>query len=328
MNAADHVHAQAHATYVPVAVGEDREPPNISNLGVTGRRSGVSKAGGRFIAAFALLVIAGLDYITDVELRIGLFYLVPVVFVAWTAGSTSGVACACVASALSVGRGLIGGHPYSHPIYFYYEVVVTLVVLLSASYLVARLRVAQQTLTRLARHDALTGLANRASFLERLNLELARHRRLRRPFSLAILDCDDFKAVNDVRGHLEGDRLLQLAAITLESALRETDLACRLGGDEFALLLPETDSMSALKVIDALVTRLHRVMSEDGWATSFSAGVGVYEKVPVSAEAALTSADRLMYDVKRSGKRGYKIEVFTASIQGREAEVPAGNAPR
>ena len=126
--------------------------------------------------------------------------------------------------------------------YFYYEVTVTLLVLLSASYVVARFRQSQETLTTLARYDSLTGLANRATFLERLDLELARHRRFERPFSLAVLDCDDFKVVNDAHGHLEGDRLLQVAAATLRVALRKTDLACRLGGDEFAVLLPETDA--------------------------------------------------------------------------------------
>jgi diguanylate cyclase (GGDEF)-like protein len=266
--------------------------------------------GAKLIAALALLLIAGFDYITDVELRVGLFYLLPVVFVAWAVGLKWGIAYACAASALSVGRGLLGGHPYSHPLYFAYEIAVTLVVLLGASYLVAKLRRAQERLSQLARYDALTGLANRASFLERLDLELARHRRLQRPFSLAILDCDDFKSVNDTRGHLEGDRLLQVAAATLQGSLRKTDLACRLGGDEFALLLPETDLEKARLVVEAVVGHLHEALTEDGWVATFSIGVGVfYQHVPATAEAALTSADRLMYDVKRAGKRGQKVEV-------------------
>jgi diguanylate cyclase (GGDEF)-like protein len=176
---------------------------------------------------------------------------------------------------------------------------------------VARFRQVQETLTTLARYDSLTGLANRANFLERLDLELARHRRFKRPLSLAIFDCDDFKAVNDAHGHLEGDRLLQVAAATLRAALRKTDLACRLGGDEFAVLLPETGADSAIKVIGAVIERLHEAISQGGWTASFSAGVGVYEGMPPSAEAALTSADRLMYDVKRAGKRGHKVEVFS-----------------
>src|SRR5262249_45943205 len=199
---------------------------------------------------------------------------------------------------------------YSHPLYFAYEVTVTLVVLLGASYLVAKLRQAQERLSQLARHDSLTGLANRASFLERLDLELARHRRLQRPFSLAILDCDDFKSVNDTRGHLEGDRLLRVAATTLQTSLRKTDLACRLGGDEFAVLLPDTDLDNARMVVEALVARLHEALSQGGWTAMFSIGVGVfYQHVPASAEAALTSADKLMYDVKRTGKRSQKVEV-------------------
>jgi len=273
-------------------------------------RAGRPGLSARLIAALALVLIAGVDYITDVELRVGLFYLLPVVFVAWSVGLKWGIAYACAASALSVGRGLLGGHPYSHPLYFAYEIAVTLVVLLGASYLVAKLREAQETLSRLARHDSLTGLANRASFLERLDLELARHRRLQRPFSLAILDCDDFKSINDTRGHLEGDRLLRVAAATIQGTLRKTDLACRLGGDEFAVLLPDTDLENARLAMEAVMARLHESLSKDGWIATFSIGVGVfYQRVPASAEAALTSADRLMYDVKRAGKRGQKVEM-------------------
>jgi len=328
MAAANDLRVPARRRYVSVVSGSTAvHRRGLSASGITRPRVAVSETWARFIAALALLLIAAFDYVTDVELRVGLFYLVPVVLVAWTAGLRSGVACACAASALSVGRGLIGGHPYSHPMYFYYEVTVTLVVLLGASYLVARLCYAQRTLIRLARHDCLTGLANRSSFLERLNLELARHRRLRRPFSLAILDCDDFKAVNDARGHLEGDRLLQLTANTLQSTLRSTDLSCRLGGDEFALLLPETDAASALKVIDALIARLHEAITEGGWAASFSAGVGVYEKAPATAEAALASADRLMYEVKRGGKRGYKIEAFHSAGRPSEREALESGLP-
>ena len=273
-------------------------------------RPGRQGLSAKLIAAFALLLIAGVDYITDVELRVGLFYLLPVVFVAWSVGLKWGIAYACAASGLSVGRGLLGGHPYSHPVYFAYEIAVTLVVLLGASYLVAKLRQAQETLSRLARHDSLTGLANRASFLERLDLELARHRRLQRPFSLAILDCDDFKSINDTRGHLEGDRLLRVAATTIQDTLRKTDLACRLGGDEFAVLLPDTDLENARLAMEAVMARLHESLTKDGWIATFSIGVGVfYQHVPASAEAALTSADRLMYDVKRAGKRGQKVEM-------------------
>jgi len=263
----------------------------------------------KFVGALALVVIAGLDYVTDAELRVGSLYLVPVVLVAWYVGSAWGAVYACAAAALSVPRMVMVGHLDSHPIYFYYEVAVTFAILLGANYLVASLRRAQDTLRKIARHDALTGLVNRATFLERLELELARHRRLACPLSLVVLDCDDFKAVNDTRGHVEGDRLLRVAGATLRTTLRKTDLACRLGGDEFALLFPETDAASARRVTDGVIARLDKAISERGWVTSFSAGVAVYERVPATAEAALKGADRLMYDVKRAGKRGYKVEV-------------------
>lgn len=269
----------------------------------------ISQDQAKLVAALALAIIAGLDHLTDAELRLGVLYLVPVVLVAWYAGFSWGLVYACTASTLSAVRMLMVGHLQSHPLYFSYEVSATVAILFGANYLVASLQRAQNTLVKLARHDSLTGLVNRATFLERLELELARHRRVVRPLSLAILDCDDFKAINDTRGHVEGDQLLRVVGAVLRSSLRRTDLACRLGGDEFALLFPETDAANARKVVEGLMARLQGVISEGAWATSFSAGVAVYEEVPPTAEAALKGADRLMYDVKHGGKRGYKLEV-------------------
>ena len=270
----------------------------------------LSSGQAKLVGALALLIIAGLDYITDAQLRVGIFYLLPVVLVAWYVGLRWGAAYACAAGTLSVARMLMVGHLYSYPVYFCYEAAVTYAILLGANDLVASLRRAQNSLLKLARHDSLTGLVNRATFLERLELELARHRRLARPLSVVVLDCDDFKAVNDARGHLEGDRLLRVMGTALRSALRKTDLACRLGGDEFALLFPETDATTVRNVMEALRARLHKATSGHGWTTSCSVGVAVYKAVPATAEAALKGADGLMYDVKRAGKRGYKLEIF------------------
>jgi diguanylate cyclase (GGDEF)-like protein len=285
---------------------EMRLPRTFSPRGVQ-----MSSRQAKVVGALALLIIAGLDYVTEAQLRVGVFYLVPVVLVAWFVGLRWGAAYACAAGSLSMGRMLMVGHLYSYPVYFCYEAAVTYAILLGANYLVATLRHAQNSLLKLARYDSLTGLVNRATFLERLDLELARHDRLARALSLVVLDCDDFKTVNDARGHLEGDRLLRVVGTTLRSALRKTDLACRLGGDEFAMLFPETDALTARRIIDGVIARLDKALSEHGWGTSFSVGVAVYEQVPATAEGALRGADGLMYDVKRRGKRGCKVEVLS-----------------
>lgn len=95
-----------------------------------------------------------------------------------------------------------------------------------------------RVLARLARSDPLTGLANRRGWDEQLARELARARRSGEALSVALLDLDDFKALNDAHGHQAGDRLLLEAAAAWYGQLRDVDILCRWGGDEFAVLLP------------------------------------------------------------------------------------------
>src|SRR5260221_899826 len=107
-----------------------------------------------------------------------------------------------------------------------------------------------------ARIDHLTSLPNSRSFEAAAGREIERARRYRRPFTIAYLDVDGFKDVNDRQGHTSGDDLLRQIADTLRASVRRSDLAARLGGDEFAILLPETDvdagKQAAKKVHDAL----------------------------------------------------------------------------
>ena len=103
-------------------------------------------------------------------------------------------------------------------------------------------------------HDALTGLANRALLLERLNHALIR--RERTPMALLFLDLDEFKGVNDALGHAAGDDLLVGFARRLESLIRPSDTPARFGGDEFAILLEDTDEPSAIAVAERILASL------------------------------------------------------------------------
>src|SRR6185312_6159583 len=104
----------------------------------------------------------------------------------------------------------------------------------------------------LARIDALTGVANGRTFYDLARVELCRFQRTGRPFTVAYLDLDNFKQVNDRLGHPAGDDLLRRVAQVLRDNTRVLDVPARLGGDEFALLLPETDAEDALPVLSKL----------------------------------------------------------------------------
>lgn len=165
-----------------------------------------------------------------------------------------------------------------------------------------RLRQAHDTERRLARTDGLTGLLNAKAFRERADEELARSARTRRPVSVAFIDCDNFKTVNDTLGHLEGDRLLAAIAEQMRLTVRQIDVPARMGGDEFAVLLPETSQDDAQMVVERLRDDLSRRMKQDNWPVTFSIGVAVYATPPGSVDELIGGADTLMYEVKTGAK--------------------------
>lgn len=152
---------------------------------------------------------------------------------------------------------------------------------------------AAQRIQELANHDALTGLINRRYWEETLRNLVHLSDREQVPISVAFLDVDNFKRVNDDKGHAAGDKLLQNVATQMKLICRESDLVGRWGGDEFAIALPSTSKEQAL----ALIKRLQRNLKQ----TSISAGI-VTIRTNESIQELLKRADRAMYVTKR--KRG------------------------
>jgi diguanylate cyclase (GGDEF)-like protein len=172
-----------------------------------------------------------------------------------------------------------------------------------------RLREALKAEQELARSDSLTGVRNRRAFYEAGQDEARRSRRYHRTFTLAYVDLDNFKVVNDTLGHSEGDLLLVTVAEVLRHQIRSTDVIARLGGDEFALLLPETGDAAAHVVLAKLRGALAEAMQSHLWPVTFSMGAIVCETPPASFEELVREADELMYSVKKSGKGRLTLEV-------------------
>jgi diguanylate cyclase (GGDEF)-like protein len=150
-----------------------------------------------------------------------------------------------------------------------------------------------QTLVENATQDSLTGLPNRREFQRLLARELQRSSRYGEIFSLSIIDLDQFKQLNDSRGHAAGDALLRQAADTIQEVCRSSDVAGRLGGDEFALLLPETNQFEAAALCERLRAEIETLAE-----VSLSWGVAEYPTHGVTARALLTTADAAMYASK------------------------------
>ncbi len=172
-----------------------------------------------------------------------------------------------------------------------------------ARYLAGAVEVARlhEELKELAATDPLTGLSNRRSFLDRLTAELARSRRASHALSIALLDLDEFKAINDVHGHGVGDQVLIRVAATLNRSVRASDLAARFGGDEFVLLFPETTMAQA----EELVGRLRPIeVSMPSGPTkklqlNFSWGIAAWPEDGPALEQLLQVADARLYAKKQ-----------------------------
>ena len=154
--------------------------------------------------------------------------------------------------------------------------------------------------------DHLTGLSQRAPFVERIDEELARARRRGAPLSVAILDLDGFKAFNDTFGHPVGDRALQAVATRLRSSVRKSDLVARFGGEEFVVAFPETAVEQARQRVEHIRAELARVSIQVGRGeqrqVTVSAGLGSWPADGETFDAVLTTADARLYEAKRSGK--------------------------
>ncbi len=145
--------------------------------------------------------------------------------------------------------------------------------------------------------DALTGLYNKAYFLESLKNEVARSQRSQRPISLVLFDFDNFKQFNDTHGHIEGDRLLQELGQIVRSTVRSIDIPSRYGGEEFTIILPETAHDAAF----AFAERLRKEVEQKSQIT-VSVGVATCMNASVSPETLLKEADKALYVAKRNGK--------------------------
>lgn len=168
----------------------------------------------------------------------------------------------------------------------------------------AELEAAYGRMAQLAQHDELTGLYNRRSATERIELEMVRMSRTSRPFSLILLDVDDFKIINDTYGHDCGDAVLKNLANLLRSHVRGVDVVARWGGDEFIVILPETSYEGAMILAEKLQAAANAVrMQYENREVRFTVtlGVSVYDKLGPSSEC-IRAADEALYEGKRAGK--------------------------
>jgi diguanylate cyclase (GGDEF)-like protein len=167
-----------------------------------------------------------------------------------------------------------------------------------------------QKVQELTLTDEHTGLFNTRHLSAQLELEVARAVRFARPLSLIFLDIDDFKSINDARGHLIGSAALKHAGEVIRSTIRGVDSAYRYGGDEFAVLLVETgregSNVVAQRMVSAFVAQPFDVGVGAAVSMSVSVGVASFPEDGISAQGLLDAADKAMYRAKKLGKNSWR----------------------
>lgn len=203
--------------------------------------------------------------------------------------------------------------------------VARMVVLVGAGVIGSAVALRGHQWRHLSGRDALTGLANRAWFEERLEEETSRARRSGQPLSLAVVDLDSFRELNGAHGHAGGDLALQTVARLLRQSIRKSDLAARLGGDEFVIVFPETDVIQAVLRLESLRQEVAGLRVHAGRTTftvTMSVGVASFPVDGSEIAEVLASADGRAFEAKHLGKNRVVGPKRTPGLPALAAVIP------
>ena len=257
----------------------------------------------------ALMLIGVGDYLASPKLlEFSVFFVLPISFFSWFLSRKAGVLASALSAAIILG---VNRNSPVHEIngsVAYWNAIVWLAFFLLATFVIAQLKVLHARERELARVDNLTKVATRVAFYEFATAEINRARRFKLATTLAYVDLDSFKEVNDRNGHAIGDRVLITVAQSMQTSIRHTDMVARMGGDEFALILPNTNKDAACQILDKLLKLLTGSMRQNHWPVTFSVGAVTFTAPPESVHQMIKRADEIMYSVKQSGKNRFQHE--------------------
>ena len=250
--------------------------------------------------------VALLDFFTGSELSFSLFYLIPIAFFSFAFSASIGVGAAFISAAIWLLVEVLTANTNETFAYLWNTIIRLGFFLLPA----IMLKTLEQERIH-ARTDFLTGAINNRYFNEILEREIERSLRYKHPFTVAFIDLDNFKTINDTLGHTFGDTILREIAEKMKNHLRKTDVIARVGGDEFAILLPETNPEEARIAVSNLFSKIADEMQVKKWPVTFSVGVLSLTAPQISVDKILGIVDKMMYIVKNNGKNNIKYATYT-----------------
>lgn len=265
----------------------------------------LGSAANAFIGLACCLLLGILDVLTPVEYVFSFLYLLPISFTTWFSGKKAGflvsVICTALASRFYLQTGLSSG---------VWNIASTFGIFTVVALTLSRIRQLLETEKTLSRVDYLTGALNVRAFREFVEYEIKLLQREFSPFSIAYIDIDNFKLVNDNYGHGAGDELLKSVAELIKRVLRKTDIIARVGGDEFVIFFPSTNQGEAKVAIKKISENVSKLSGKYKLPITISLGVVTSLSAAYKLDELLAEADKLMYEVKNDGKNHAHYVVF------------------
>lgn len=246
--------------------------------------------------------VGAVDAATGIDVRVTSLYFLPLAVAGWRFGRRGAALASLLAVMTWMTAQYFGGAQRWSAWVWGINFFTQSIAFITVGMLVAQLAARLEDEASVARHDLLTGLPNRRALFEKAAVVLALCRRQEVAVSLAFLDLDNFKQVNDRLGHECGDDVLRTFASLLESTTRASDLPARLGGDEFVLLMPHTRRDEALVLVQRIRSRFTEDARVAQTGVTVSAGLLTEDPAASTLEELLRQADSALYRGKLSGK--------------------------
>jgi len=260
-----------------------------------------------------VLAIAGLDTITSYDLSLTFLYLFPIILIAWYEGGLPAALISIFSAVTWAVSDLISGHIYSNFAVPTWNALLVLGIFLIVAYSITAIKTLLIKERQHARIDVLTGVANTRFFYEQARIEISKSAIYKLPLTLAYIDINNLRHINENLGHITGDNLLQEVVQIMRFTLRPTDLISRLGGAEFAILMPETRNENATGIIYKVQEHFLDMMKKKGWPVTFSAGVVTCEDTAYTIDRLIKLAEDLMNAAKETGKNKIKCKILDSS---------------
>lgn len=258
-------------------------------------------------AGFILIGIVGfIDYVTGYEFAFSVFYVLPIFLVTWFTNRWLGLVTSVASTIIWLVADIATGRTYTSPFIPFWNSCIRFAFFMIITILLSSLKSSLE----LAHTDHLTSAINSRYFYEIVQMEMNRFQRNQHPFTIAYIDIDNFKAVNDRFGHVVGDQVLIALVSSIRKVIRRSDFIARLGGDEFAVLFPETDQEASRIIFSKIQNSFLEAVQQRNWSVTFSCGVVTCRAAPQTISELIRTTDELMYLAKSDGKNIVKYSTY------------------